>query len=53
MMNTKIKTVIIILIFVVLTMLTFKYYIVKQDQLDMKELERLVEEEITAGILLL
>jgi hypothetical protein len=30
-------------------MLTFKYYIVKQDQLDMKELERLVEEEITAG----
>jgi preprotein translocase subunit YajC len=48
-MNTKAKTVFIILIFIVLTMLTFKYYIVKQDQLDMKELERLVEEEITAG----
>ena len=50
MMNIKIKIVFMILTFVVfITMLTFRYYIDKQDQLDMKELERMVEEEITAG----
>jgi hypothetical protein len=45
--NLKIKiSTFLVFLFVLITMLTFRYYIDKQESLDMKELELIVEQEI-------
>ena len=49
MINTKTTFTTSIIFLILSLILIFNFYIHKQDQLDMKELEKLVEEEITTG----